>query len=72
MKNLNMTINLNLNKYRTWEGQVVQLKKGSNLNKPINIVNIYHPPNDLLDSFNEFIKELSPVLSTLQNNNKKL
>ncbi len=47
-------------------------KKGENLNKPINIVNIYCPPYDLLDSYNEFIKELSPVLSTLQNNNNEI
>ncbi len=61
-----------LNKCRTWEGQVIQLKNRGNLNKPINIVNIYRPPNDLLDSYNEFIKELSPVLSTLQNNNNEV
>ncbi len=51
---------------------MIQLKKGENLNKPINIVNIYRPPNDLLDSYNELIKELSAVLSTLQNNNNEV
>ncbi len=51
---------------------MIQLKNGENLNKPINIVNIYRPPNDLLDSYNEFIKELSLVLSTLQNNNNEV
>ncbi len=61
-----------LNKYRSWEGQVIQLKKGENLNKPTNTVHIYRPPNDLLDSYNKFIKELSPVLSTLQNINNEV
>ncbi len=50
---------------------MIQLKKGENLNKPINILNIYCPPNDL-DRYNEFIKVLSPVLSTLQNNNNEV
>ncbi len=51
---------------------MIQLKKGENLNKPINIVNIYRPLNDLLDSYNEYIKEVFPVLSMLQNNNNEV
>ncbi len=38
-----------LNKYKTWEGQIIQLKKGDNLRKPIIIGNIYRPPNELVD-----------------------
>ncbi len=44
----------------------------ANLDKPINIVNIYRPPNDLLNSYNDFIKELSPILSTLENSYNKV
>ncbi len=32
------------------------IKGIENLYKPINIVNIYHPPDGLLDNYNEFIK----------------
>ncbi len=28
-------------KYKTWEGQIIQLKKGEHPSKPINIGNIY-------------------------------
>ncbi len=28
-------------KYKTWEGQIIQVKKGEHLSKPINIGNIY-------------------------------
>ncbi len=48
------------------------IKERGNSNKPINMVNMYHPPNDLLDSYNEFIKELTPVISTFQNNNNEI
>ncbi len=47
-----------LNKYKTWEGQVIQLKKGENFNKPI-----VHKM-----SYNE----ISPVLSTLENNKNEV
>ncbi len=35
-------------------------------------MNNYHASNDLLDSYNEFIKELSHILSTLENNNNEV
>ncbi len=58
---------LKLNKYTSWEGQIIQVKKGENINKPLNIANIYRPPND---SYNEFIREISPILEQLENKNK--
>ncbi len=35
---------------------------------PIIIGNIYRPPNKLVDFYNEFISELSPVLKSFENN----
>ncbi len=34
---------IKLNKYNTWEGQFIQVKKRKTLSKPINIRNIYRP-----------------------------
>ncbi len=50
------------------EGQVIQIKKGDILNKPLNIGTFYRPLNELTDSYNEFIRELSLIQSTLENN----
>ncbi len=61
-----------LNKYKTWEGQINQVKKGDNVAKPIIIGNIYRPPNELVDSYNEFISELSPVLKSLEKNKSEV
>ncbi len=55
-----------LNKYKTWEGQMIQVKKRENLIKPIIIGNIYRPPYQLIDSDNDFINELSPILKWLE------
>ncbi len=63
------TSNLVLTKYKTWEGQVIQVRKGKHLSKPINIGNIYRPPKDILENYNEFINEFSQILNTLESNN---
>ncbi len=47
-------------------------KKGDILNKPLNIGKFFWPPNELTDSYNEFIRELSPILSKLDNNNNNV
>ncbi len=57
-----------VNKYKTCEGQIIQVKKGDNLTKPIIIGNINRPPNELVDFYNEFISELSSVLKSLEKN----
>ncbi len=54
--------------YNTWEGQIIQVKKGNNLNKPINIGNIYRPPKDIIEKYIEFIDEFTPILNTLEAN----
>jgi len=56
-------------KYNSWEGQFIQVKKGEYLSKPIIVGNIYRPPSDLIESYREFINELSPILKNLESNN---
>lgn len=62
------THKLKLTKYKTWEGQVINVN-GKHLSKPINIGNIYRPPKDILENYNEFINEFSPILNILESNN---
>ncbi len=45
-----------LNEYESWEGQVIQIKKGDSLNKAINLGNLYRPPNDIIEKHNEFTR----------------
>ncbi len=54
--------------YNTWKGQIIQVKSANNLNKPINIGNIYRPPKDIIEKYIEFINEFSPILNTLEAN----
>ncbi len=54
--------------YNTWEGQIIQVKKGNNLNKPINIGHIYLPPKYIIQKYIEFIDEFSPILNILEAN----
>ncbi len=57
---------MKLTKYRTWEGQIIEVNKGGNLSKPVIIGNIYRPPNDLLDSYTEFISEFTLILNNVE------
>ncbi len=54
--------------YESWEGQIIYIRKGNTLNKGINLINIYRPPNNLVDKCNEFIKEISPEIKKLESN----
>ncbi len=54
-----------LTNYNTCEGQIIHVKKGKHLKKPINIGNIYRPPNDLLETYHEFNNEFIQILKTL-------
>ncbi len=54
-----------LNGYESWEGQVIQIKKVT-LNKAINLVNLYRHPNNILEKCNICIREISPLLKTLE------
>lgn len=61
-----------LTSYNTWEGQIIQVKKGKYLNKPINIGNIYRPPKDLIENYTEFIQEFGSILDKFENNNNEV
>ncbi len=56
-----------LSKYKTWEGQGIQVKKGETIAKPIQIVNIYiyRPPCENIESYNEFIDEFGLIWAKL-------
>ncbi len=54
--------------YESCEGQIIDIKKGNILNKGINPVNIYRPPNNLvknvissLKNFHLKLKSLNPI-----------
>ncbi len=51
--------------YANWEGQVIQIKKGDCLSKPIILGNFYRPPRELVENYREFIDEFSPALLNL-------
>ncbi len=57
-----------LNNYQTWEGQMIQIKKGG-LKKPIIVANLYRPPKDATDKYKQFIHEITPNLRYLANIN---
>ncbi len=57
-----------LTKYKTCGGQLIHVNS-KHLLKPIIIVNIYRPPKDILENYNEFINEFSPILNRLESNN---
>ncbi len=63
---------LKLNKYNTWEGQSIQVKKGLALAKPVSIVNIYRPPKDHLEHYKEFIDDFSYILDKLEKNTNEV
>ncbi len=54
--------------YESWESQIIYIRKGNTLNKGINLINIYRPPNNLVDKCNEIIKEISPEIKKLESN----
>ena len=54
-----------------WEGPFIDVS-GHNLHRPITIGNIYRPPHNNNDNANieTFIEEMSPIINTLQKENK--
>ena len=61
---------LKLNNYATWEGQVIEIMQGMTLSKPLYIGNIYRPPKENLEFYEQFINEFTPTLVNLEKNNK--
>ena len=69
-KRFDYEIKMNLNMYEQWEGQIIQIT-GGGLSQAVTIGNIYRPPRPSTGNYNEFINELSTVISNLpchQNN----
>ena len=54
-----------------WEGQFIEIH-WNNLKKKIVLGNIYRPPRDLNENYNNFMKELEPILETLNNKHGEL
>ena len=55
-----------LNKYSTWEGQVIEVMRGKTLSKPLYVGNIYRPPKENLEFYDQFIEEFTPILVNLE------
>ena len=69
-KRFDFEIKMNLNMYEQWEGQIIQIT-GGGLSPSVTIGNIYRPPRPSTENCNEFINELSTLISNLlchQNN----
>ena len=60
-------IKMNLYMYEQWEGQIIKIT-GGGLSQSVTIGNIYRPPRPSIENYNEFISELSAVISNHQNN----
>ncbi len=65
-ENFNYKLKLELTKYTTWEGQCIEVMKGKTLSKPLYIGNIYRPPKENLEFYNQFIDEFAPILVNLE------
>ena len=65
----NYELNMKLNTYRQWEGQIIQVN-GGGLPQTITIGNIYRPPRPLNENYNEFLNEFITVISSMQNRKK--
>ena len=64
-KKFDYFIRKKLTDYENWEGQVIQIKKGSYLPKPIILGNFYRPPRELIENYRDFINEFGTVISNL-------
>ncbi len=71
-KNFKHKCRLKLNTYATWEGQVIEVTQEKTLSKPLYIGNIYRPPKECLEYYDQFINEFTPVLEKLERNNKEV
>ena len=61
---------MTINNYEHWEGQVIQVS-GGGLAHAVTIVNLYRPPRPSRENYQNFIDELSTVISTIKQKRKK-
>ncbi len=69
-ENIRYKLKLELNNCTTLEGQCIEIIRGKTLNKPLYIGNIYRPPKENLEFYNQFIEEFALILVNLDKNNK--
>ncbi len=69
---LDYTYKSRLINYNILEGQIIHVKKEKHLKRPINFGNIYHPPKDILEKYNEFMNEFGPILETHESHNNEV
>ncbi len=50
---------------------MIQIEKGNSLNKAITLGNLYRPANDIIETYNEFTREMSWVMKTLETSNNE-
>ena len=55
-QHINYELVMNLNTYKNWEGQLIQVN-GGGLTQTFTIGNIYRPPRSLNENYNEFVNE---------------
>ncbi len=72
IKKIDYTYAKKLIGYKTWEGQVIKVKKCKPLAKPIMIGNIYRLHRELVENYTELINEFTPVLAGLENNKNEV
>ncbi len=61
-----------LDNYHNWEGQIIQVKKGEHLAKPVIIGNIYRRPLELNENYKEFIDQFTPIIKKLESSNSDI
>ena len=64
-KNFKYEEKMKLNTYDTWEGQFIKVKKSNTMTKDIMIGNIYRLPRELVENYQTFIDEFTPVITSL-------
>ncbi len=65
----NYTKKQTLDSFSNWEGQVIQVKKGNFLAKPVILGNIYRRPLETIKDYQEFIEQIKPVLKKIDSSN---
>ncbi len=64
-------LKLKFDQYETWEGQVIEVTQEKTLSKPLYIGNIYRPPKENLEFYDQFLKEFTPIPNKLEKITKK-
>ncbi len=66
--NFKGTTEMTLNTYSTWEAQIIKVTNNG-LKKLMLVRNINRPPRDTINQYNEFIREITPILGIIESRN---